>query len=354
MPGADGSRGVHAVHSGTVVSVNGLLRRAGSRNALVWAGFAVSAVFGYLAVRGVRFHDVWIGVRKSNDWWLLPGLGALAVANILRAYRWRFLFARETRPPFNPVLKAMLIGQFFNNVMPARAGELARIFTLNQTAGTSRAETAGTVVTERGYDVLSVLILLFVLLPWLPHLTWLRAAAILASALVVAMLVAVIVLARFRDRPVRFLLRPLAWLPFVSRQTTDRAAANLVHGLAAIRRPRLAVAAFVLTISSWIVFGLSAWLVMQGFNLGRDLSLAAGILVMIAVALGMMLPSSPGAVGVFEAATLVALSAYGIPTSQALSYALVLHAVNFVPYIAAGLLVLHVQGLELWHRRQPD
>ncbi len=328
-----------------------LVRRGTSKNALVWVGFAVSAVFAYLAVRGAHLHEVWAGVRESNGWWLIPGLGALAVANILRAYRWRFLFARETRPPFKPVLSAMLIGQFFNNVLPARAGDLARIVALNRRPGTPRAEAAGTVVTEHAYDVLSVLVLLFVLLPWLPPVTWLRAAAIFAIALVVAMLVAIVVLARFKDRPVRFLLRPLAHLPFVSVPRTDRAAENLVHGLAAIRRPRLALAALVLTTSSWIVFGLSAWLVMQGFTFGRDVSLAAGILVMIALALGMMLPSSPAAVGVFEAATLVALNAYGIPNSEALSYALVLHAVNFLPYIAAGLLVLHAQAVSL--RRRP-
>src|SRR5207249_1560557 len=113
-----------------------------SKNALVWAGLAVSAAFTYLAVRGVHFHEVWLGLRESNYWWLIPALGALVAANVVRAYRWRFLFARETRPPFEPVLGAMLIGQFFNCVLPARAGEAARILALNRSSGTSRAEAA--------------------------------------------------------------------------------------------------------------------------------------------------------------------------------------------------------------------
>src|SRR5207237_537534 len=139
----------------------------------------------------------WDSLRRSNYWWLVPALAALVIANVLRAFRWQFLFARETRPPFEPVLSAMLIGQFFNNVLPARAGEAARVVALGQTAGTSRVEAAGTVVIERAYDVLTVLVLLFVALPWLPHVTWLRAAAILAIALTAGLLAAFVLLALY-------------------------------------------------------------------------------------------------------------------------------------------------------------
>ena len=79
---------------------------------------------------------------------------------------------------------------------------------------------------------------------------------------------------------------------------------------------------------------------MRGFHLG--LPPLAGLLVAIATGLGMIVPSAPAAVGVFEAATLVALRAYGVSDSRALSYALILHAVNLVPYLAAGALLLRV------------
>src|SRR5205085_8190191 len=181
--------------------------------------------------------------------------------------------------------------------------------------------------------------------PWLPHVSWLRAAAILAIALSVGLLAAAMVLFGYGERPIRFALRPLSRLPFLSLDRTERAAANLAHGFAGLRRPRLAVLALVLTISSWFVVGVSAWLLMRGFDL--HLSVVAGTLVMIAVALALILPSSPAAVGVFEAATLVALRAYDVPSSQALSYALVLHALNFLPFIAAGVFFVQTHALKL-------
>jgi glycosyltransferase 2 family protein len=315
-----------------------LLRGRGSRAVLVVAGLASSAVFTYLAVRGVKTHDMWRAFRRSNYWWLLPALGALAAGNVLRGFRWRYLFARETRPPYWPVFTAMLIGQFFNNVLPARAGEAARIVYLNRRAQTSRAETVGTVVSERAYDVMCVLLILFVTLPWLPHVSWVRAAAILAVALFAGMVAAFLVLTLYHARPARWLARKLAWLPFVDVERAELAAENLVHGLAALRRPRLVVAAFAWTVASWLTLGMSGWFLMKGFDLG--LSPVAAMLVTIAIALGLILPSSPAAVGVFEAAVLIALNAYKIPKSEGLSYALVLHALNFFPYIAAGVLIL--------------
>jgi hypothetical protein len=89
---------------------------------------------------------------------------------------------------------------------------------------------------------------------------------------------------------------------------------------------------------SWVPLALSTWVLMIGFHLG--LSLLAGLLVTIATGLSLVLPSSPGAVGVFEAAALVGLKAYGIDKADALSFAIVLHAVNFFPYVLAGAIVL--------------
>jgi hypothetical protein len=75
-----------------------------------------------------------------------------------------------------------------------------------------------------------------------------------------------------------------------------------------------------------------------------ELSLGAGLLVVITVGLALILPSSPAALGVFEGATVVALAAYGVPESVGLSYALVVHALNVVPLLVLAPFVLHAYG----------
>jgi uncharacterized protein (TIRG00374 family) len=270
------------------------------------------------------------------------------VAQVVRALRWRYLFASATRPPYGPVFEATLLGQCFNNILPARAGEIARIVALHRTAGTSRAETTSTVVVERLYDVLVLLGLLFVFVPWLPHVAWIHAAAVLAIVLFAATVASVVVLLRWGEKPFLVLLRPLTrlGLPFLTLERAEHAAASFVRGAASLRDPRLAAVALVLTAVSWIPLALSTWVLMIGFHLG--LSVLAGLLVTIATGLSLVLPSSPGAVGVFEAAALVGLKAYGIDKADALSFAIVLHAVNFLPYVLAGALVLQWQA---WRTR---
>jgi glycosyltransferase 2 family protein len=314
------------------------IRRRASRSALSWAGLAVSAFFAYLAVRHVRFGDVWEGLRSSNYWWLIPAFALLAVTVYLKAVRWRYLFAPETRPGIRPVVDALLIGYFFNSILPARAGEAARVLALHQRAGTSRAEAAATVVTERAYDVLVLLVLLFVTLPWLPHVTWLHAAVVLGVVIAGGIAVAMVVLAVFGVRPVHFALRPFGRLPFLSGERIMDIGENLAHGLAAVRRPRLVLAALFWTTIAWLALAVSTWFVLRGFHVG--VPLLAGLLVVIATNLAQVLPSSPSALGVFEAATLVALHAYGIPGSRSLPCALVLHVLNLLPFLVAGFVLL--------------
>jgi glycosyltransferase 2 family protein len=305
-------------------------------------GLACTVVFAYLAVKDVEFDLVWQSLRSSNYWWLVPAFGALVVAVVLRALRWRYLFAAARRPPVWPVTEALLIGQFFNTILPARAGELARVVALNLRSGTSRAETLATVVVERSFDVLAILVLLFLALPWLPDVSWLKAAVILASVLAAGLVAAALVLARYGSRPLAAILSPLARLPFVRAARVEWAAVNLTEGLAGLRSVRLGAISFALTLVSWLVLAFSFWLVMRGF--GLELSIGAGLLVAIATGLSLILPSGPAALGVFEAATVVALSAYDVPESRALSYALVLHALNSLPFLAAGVVLLNLRG----------
>jgi uncharacterized protein (TIRG00374 family) len=309
-----------------------------ARHGIAWLGLLVSAVFAYFAVRDVRLGDVWGGLRTSNYWWLIPSLLALATSVFVRTIRWQYLFSKETRPALGPTFRATIVGYFFNIVLPARAGEAARVLALCQETRTSKAEAAGTVVVERAYDVLSLLVLLFVTVPFIPPISWLRSAQEFAVAFGIALGVIGVTLALFGVRPLHFVLRPLGRLSFISPEMLDSFVESVGRGLAGLRDLRLAALACVLSALNLMALALSVWFVMEGFDL--RLPLVAAMLVVVAVNLVQILPSSPAALGVFEAATIVALSVYDIDNAEALSYAIVLHAVNVLPFIAVGLVLV--------------
>ncbi|PYO29020.1 MAG: hypothetical protein DMD86_15485, partial [Candidatus Rokuibacteriota bacterium] len=78
-----------------------------------------------------------------------------------------------------------------------------------------------------------------------------------------------------------------------------------------------------------------------------DLPLAASWTVMAFLGLGVSLPSSPGFVGVIQAATVLALALFAIPRTDALSFSLLLHASQFFPITLYGLVLLMIEHVSL-------
>ena len=314
--------------------------RRGVRPLLAVVGLAVTAGCMYFAVRGVEVDDAVQALRDSDPLWLLPGLPVFAAGIVLRGVRWWALYDAEKRPPLRAVMYALLVGYFFNNILPARAGEAARVIALHSRARrTPRAEIIATVVVERVFDMLALLLILLCAYPWLPEISWLRNAAILGALVTVVLAVLIVLVVRYDARAVHWLLSPLRRIRrpgFAER--VEVAAVNATRGLVALRSPVIAGRGFALTAASWVVLAISYWILMEAFHL--DLPLAAAILVTVAINLSLVLPSSPAALGVFEAATIIALNAFDVPHADALSYALVLHVLNLVPFLVIGAVLL--------------
>jgi uncharacterized protein (TIRG00374 family) len=313
--------------------------RRGVQPLLIAAGVAVTAGCTYLAVRGVALDDARAALAASDLRWVVPASVVLALALWLRIVRWWVLFDPSSRPPLRAVGHAAFVGYFFNNILPVRAGEAARVIALYGKARTPRAETIGTVVIERVFDLLALLVLLFACYPLLPEISWLKAAALLGIVLVAGVLVLVAVLVRYDERAVRWLLSPLRRLPGAGvAERVEQAVENAMRGLVALRKPRVALRGMALTLASWVMLGFSFWILTAALHL--DVPVVAGMLVVVAINLSLVLPSSPAALGVFEAATVVALRAFDVPRAEALSYALVLHLLNLVPFLVIGAALL--------------
>ncbi len=324
--------------------------RKGARPLLIATGFIVTVVATYIAIRGVDLDEARDALAQSNLLWLFPAGVVLFAALGLRALRWWALFHVDHRPPLPAVTRALFIGYFFNNILPARAGEIARVITLHRRTGTSRAEAVGTVFVERLFDVLALLFLLFASYPLLPEIDWLRKAALFAAVVVAAASAVVFVIVRYEERAIHVLLSPLRRLPVAGLgDRLEHAAVNATRGLVALRDPRVALQSMALTIAGWIVLALSCWILMAAFSL--HLPVVAGLLVLVTINLSMILPSGPAALGVFEAATVVALQAWDVPRADALSYAVVLHLLNLVPYLVIGAILLGPGALRRDARR---
>jgi glycosyltransferase 2 family protein len=309
------------------------------RTVLLLAGLAVSIVLTYLALKDIDFRAFLDALADGDPVWFLASFVVLVAAYAVRVARWWVLFDVGERPPPRALLRALLVGDFLTSLLPVlRLGELARVIVLHREAGTPRSLGLGTVVTERIQDSVALLLLLFVAVPFAPDVTWLRAAAMFLAVLLAVLLVALVVFWRFGSRPLSFLLRPLARLPGFSQARTDLAAEGILCGLSGLRNVRMALTAFTLTLLSWLAVAFAYTLAFRG--VGLELGLEAGILVTVATTFSLLLPALPASVGIFEAAAIVALEPYGVDDAQALSGAVVIHVLTFVPFLILGPLAL--------------
>src|SRR6478735_9140885 len=125
------------------------MKHGRARRWLPWAGVVVSLLFAYVAVRDVDFQLFGRVLARGDHWLLAPAIAVLAFGIYLRVIRWQILFTQTPRPPTGALASSLLIGYLFNAILPARAGEVARVLVLHEQAGTSRAQGLATVVSER-------------------------------------------------------------------------------------------------------------------------------------------------------------------------------------------------------------
>ncbi len=257
------------------------------------------------------------------------------VAIWARAIRWRYLFPPRSDPP--GLVAAIMIGYMINNVLPLRAGEFARVYVVAHRWGHGFWTTLGTVVVERVLDGMTVVLMLGILVFLIPVPALMQWGAFVMLAV---NLVAVAILAGMAWRPAlthtaaRRILR--RWPR--GQGLVTRAFDRFARGLEGVRSATHILPLLVWTVAAWGIPALEAWMVLRAFDL--SLSWVAPWVVLAFVGISVSIPAAPGFIGVFHAATAVALSLFGVARSEAVGYALILHAAQFVPVTLVGWLLL--------------
>lgn len=117
----------------------------------------ISAFFLFLAFRKIDFGLLWTMMRSIQWVWALPLVGLTWWSFYWRAWRWQVLLSPYRQLPTSTLYGPMMIGFAFNNILPARAGELARPLALQKVSGVPFATGVSSVVLERICDMVVLL-----------------------------------------------------------------------------------------------------------------------------------------------------------------------------------------------------
>jgi uncharacterized protein (TIRG00374 family) len=240
------------------------------------------------------------------------------------------------------------VGYLVNAILPLRLGDLARaVLAGSPRAGEPAQLTASaalsSVILERVLDLAFTFGLVMLALPVVAGQSW-GPRAILWTSLAAAIGLVGVLTAGMLRGPLTRLLRAGS-SPASARARWAARLDQFLLGLQALRDWRIVLPSALLLGATWLAWLLEYTLLLRAFM--PQATLGQGLVALVGSALGMMIPSSPGGIGVYEAAVVGALTIAGVERETALAYAVSVHVFNSAGVIALGLIGLVREGQTL-------
>jgi phosphatidyl-myo-inositol alpha-mannosyltransferase len=319
------------------------IRRAG----IVTAALALVALLVY-ALGRLNLPRVGQALVSASPGWLLLALMLMMLSLLARSVSWQAVLRAalpSQRLRWAPIVRATMIGVMASAVFPGRIGEPTRVVVLSRRLDGPATRTipivAGTVFSQTLINLLALGILAAVTFSSVPLL---RGHASALEAVVAApVFVALFVLG----------VPPLLRLAQRSRSARIRAAAIAFagllrlgrQGLVAFAKPRYGVPAIGAQLLAWALQWGSCYMVILALGLNPQATPVTAAAILLAVNVSAVLPATPSNVGVFQAACLVVLAAYGVGAGQALAYGIILQAIELLTALILGVPALLREGM---------
>jgi len=317
----------------------------------LWLGVLISALFLWVAFRGIAWVSLWQTLRAAHYIWLLPGIALYFVGVWVRAWRWHYLLGPIKKIPTRTIFPITVMGYAGNNIFPARAGEVLRAVVLKRKEGVPVSASLATIIVERIFDGLVMLSFVFLNLPELAKLTSasgfvgnIQQVAVVGAGVFAGALIVFLLAAIFPHTTARAGLWMIRFLPERFHTRLISVTNKFLDGLASLRAPFNVLMVFVTSTVIWLLETSKYWFVMQGFDF--HVSFFALMLMNGIVNLATTIPSAPGYIGTFDTPGIAVLTAYGVNPATAAGYTLVLHGALLLPITLLGLYFMAHEGIK--------
>ena len=263
-------------------------------------------------------------IREVNGTLVCLCVVLLSLGVASRALRWATI-AESGISHYYEFWRATQLGYLSNMLYPARAGEVIRIVAITRLTGISPGQAAGSALTDRVLDGVT----LGLLLAYISSIADLSGAwryLALTMTIGTAMISCVLVFLACIDEglvprwPILKRVRPFI--------------VQAMAGLQGLRNPRVAVAVL-------LAHGMAFWLDFMTYyvllcSFGWELPFAAAVILKVLLTAASALPSTPGYFGVYQVAAIAGLSLYDIGESQAVAFSVLWQAIQLFVFAVQG------------------
>lgn len=311
-------------------------------------GILISAGLLYYVLSGLEW-DVFFREIKRINLLYLPVLFLLyLLSSWIRAMRWRYLLPKQSSYSTLSLFNACVIGNVASYALPLRAGEFIRPWVLSRSKKVGFGAAFASIVTERVFDVVTMLSLLGICLSQIQDPPTLITVGAKFLSLLAGVIILVMGVAYFRSD---FILRlceqvcslVFAKLPVVSEKIQELAK-EFILGLRAISSFRELLAVFAWSWALWLEFALVYHVMILSF--GESPSLWVAQVLNVIIALAIAAPSAPGFLGTFQFGCVTALHGiYHYSQEFAVAYSIFSHSIQVIFTIFVGIFSLRSEGL---------
>ncbi|HET7499905.1 MAG TPA: lysylphosphatidylglycerol synthase transmembrane domain-containing protein [Kofleriaceae bacterium] len=272
-------------------------------------------------VRAMDFGALGRALRSAKLWPLVVAAALNFVCLWGKAVCWRLMLAPRHRVSVIRLFRYTIATFAASAIAPARAGEVLRVWVLKRRDGVPAADTAAVAVAEKLLDGISMLILVAPV-PWLlPVPSWVAGSIALCAAIAIALFIGLYIAVGRVGR--------------VDSATSRTLVRRFLAGMHVLRSPKRLLFALGVLILVWAADLGEVMAVLYAVDI--HLPVAAGLLILFTLNLTIMVPSTPAQVGALEVGALAALELLHVGHEAALAFALLYHALQVIPLIAAGL-----------------
>lgn len=306
-------------------------------------GISIAAFFIWLIFRKINLEEIKQAFVGANLSWVMAALAAFAVGYVCRIERWRLMLQRD-----NPVLSwsncagPLLASIAANNILPFRAGDVLRALAFNRRLGISAGIAITTLFVERLLDLLMLLTLLGVALIFFgldsSHFIGFGSGALILIAGIILFVLLFPTLFSPLALSIGELIVRIA--PKIGHRLLDEITKSLAT-LKHLAQGHTMIKLVLWTLFAWTAEGCVFWF--SALALPSILNPQASWLALPVGTLATLIPSTPGYVGTFDFFTVRAMTELGNASAAATAYALLVHALLWLPPTLVGgvYLLLH-------------
>lgn len=317
-------------------------------------GFVISGLFLYIAFRKINFSEMKQAFANVNYLILLLTIFFAFFSHWLRSMRWQYFLRPIKKISAKNLFSALLIGYLGNTVLPAHLGELFRGYVIGRKEKISTSSVMATIVLERIIDVFSLLLLMGFTLIFYPFPTWVKKSGYIMFFLTFLLFLFLLLLKRDTSKMMSLLNKLLKFLPKRFSNKIEKIIVTFIDGIKELKQKRDYLKIIVLSILIWTCYWLMFCITSYAFNLFQSSYVIAlsSIVLLVITTISIVIPSSPGYVGTYHFLCQLSLELFGVSSSVALSYAIVVHAITFFPIALVGLIFAWKEGLGLMKLNQ--